>query len=328
MALAVPANAGVNWSANGEFGGGIGTSALSDSGHGCAMFGGTTGCWSNQTHISQAPTRLDGNFHVNALLDFGLRLQFDAEADRRFVGKSALFDPHEGVDRITTYGMGIHIDLRHDNFLVGALVSAGDVDASFIHNRVATYGFEGEWFLDRTTLFSQITHSRSVQGYDYWPQAWYLHVGARYFPLENLKLEVNAGKVLGQVTSDATVGNSENGGDAGQWGAKVEYRFGFMPLGLSLDYQGSYTTWKSSYWQSGVYPYPVPTNYSYDAHQTWRRNENLFMLRLHMYFGDESLIAGDHNGDGMNDYNPWYGEHSVAPAYAGDRYFVPIMPPL
>jgi hypothetical protein len=53
--------------------------------------------------------------------------------------------------------------------------------------------------------------------------------------------------------------------------------------------------------------------------QNWRRSENLVMLSLRYYFGQDSLIANDRKGASLKDYNPWYGADPVTEAFVGNQ---------
>lgn len=221
---------------------------------------------------------------------------------------------------------------------MGEFVSIGNSDWAQTNNRLVSTGLEGEWFFDRTTLFSQLIYSRTVQGGFGWIQdlrsftniglnSWYLYTGARYFLRNNLMFEADAG--AGTIESDGSrFGHSaaeyfatESNGNILHWSAKTEYRFQDLPVSLAFNYQGSYGTWNRHSYGSGVYPYPHPYQYDYNVMRTWRRTENLFMLSLRYYLGQDSLIANDRNGASMSDYNPWYGAKPVTEAFIGDSSF-------
>jgi hypothetical protein len=188
-------------------------------------------------------------------------------------------------------------------------------------------GPEGAWFLDRTTLVSQLTYSRPVQGYFAQSRSgldsWYEYVGARYFFRDNLMFEgdVGAGRVWSYAkpyTDEVTASN----GKFVHWSAKSEYRLGDLPVSLGLNYQGSYGTWYRHTSGSGVYPYLFPRQYTYDVVRTWQRTEHVFMLTVSYYFGQDSLIANDRKGAGMNDYNPWYGADPITEPFIGAGSFL------
>ena len=220
MALTASANAGTNWSGYGELsGGGI----------------------PDKSPSSSTPLVLTGGAHVNAAFESGLNLQFDAEGTRDFFSiTNPYISPGSNADNMTKYGVGIHLDLRGDQYRVGGLASIGNSDWAGYNNRLVTVGLEGAWFLDRTTFFSQLTYSRAVQG-DFAGTGLnspYLYTGTRYFLRDNLMLEADAGAGTletndmrftttssGPVDTTTLTTDTNYNGNALHWGTKVEYRF-------------------------------------------------------------------------------------------------------
>ncbi len=315
MALTGPANAQINWSGFGELAGG--------------------GIPDSSPH-STTPLVLAGGAHVNAAFESGLNLQFDAEGTRDFFN---IKDPagryprdnFSNSDKMTKYGLGVHLDLRGDQYLVGGLASIGNSDWTRYNNRLVTVGVEGALFLDRTTLFSQLTYSRAVQGHFAGDglDSPYLYTGARYFLRDNLMLEADAGAGtietndmmytgtnVGPVDTTTFIIDTNYNGNALHWGTKVEYRFQDSPVSLAFDYRGSYSTW--SYWHIVELRSSGGGRFNCNASFTVHRTENLFMLRLRYYFGQDSLIANDRNGASISDYNPWYGTEPVSEGFAGN----------
>ena len=314
MALAVSANAEINWSGYGGLSSGLGTSTYSS--QNCWL----PSCGTYRTHDSRSLWALAGDVHVSTVFDSGLSFQFDAEGNRSFFdGLTSLYYPNIG--RVTKYGMGVHIDTTGDQYRVGEFVSIGNSDWANTNNRLVSAGLEGEWLFDRTTLFSQLVYSHAVQGtfFESGLNSWYLYTGARYFLSDNLMFEADTG--AGTIESASIrfpyVGTSDNGNIL-HWSAKAEYRFQGLPVSLLINYQGSYATWKSynAYWEG------IPCGHGALAYErisaTTRRTGNLFMLSLHYYLGQDSLLANDRNGAGMNDYNPWYGAEPITEAFMGN----------
>ena len=312
MMMVVPANAGINLSGYGELGSGIGTSASST----YYCFGSSdASCGSSGVHSSNTPWDLAGSLHLSTVVDTGVNLQLDVEGKN--VRESPSPDDYFNYDKATTYGVGIHLDATIDEFRVGELISIGNANGAFFNNRLVSAGLEGAWLLNRTTLFSQLIYSHAVQGdfSDSGLNSLYLYTGARYFLRDNLMFEADAGAGTIESTRLQSMAAGTNyNGHAAQWSAKAEYRFSDLPVSLLFNYQGSYSIWRSfnAAWV------PIPCGHGrldyYSTTGTMRRTENLFMLSLHYYFGQDSLIANDRNGAGMNDYNPWYGAESVISA--------------
>jgi hypothetical protein len=327
MALAAPATAGIDLSGYGELGGGVGPATFSGTMKNCS------GIYCSN-HDSNTPTALVGDVHISVPLDAAFNFQFDAIGNRRFLGRVPYTDGPNSRGA-TKYGLGVHLDQSGDDYRGGILVSVGNSDWTWIHNRLLSAGLEGEWFLDRTTLFSQLIYSRAVQGYfaQRGLNSWYLYTGARYFLRDNLMFEADAGagaietgKTL-SVYSAAKYSADAQSGNILHWSAKAEYRFEDLPASLIFNYQGSYGNWNEHLSGSGVYPYPQPYQYTYDVRTSWGRTENLFMLSLRYYFGGDSLIANDRHGAGMNDYNPWYGAEPIMEPFM-DNEFYPAEPPV
>ncbi len=317
MVLALPANAAINWSGYGELGGG----GMPDS-----------------SPLYSTPLVLAGGAHVNAAFESGLNLQFDVEGTRDFfditIPAGSYYDsPGLNRDKMTKYGVGIHLALRGDQYRLGGLASIGNSDWAHYNNRLVTVGVEGTWFLDRTTLFSQLTYSRAVQGEFAGTglDSPYLYTGARYFFRDNLMFEADAGAGtiesndmmytrtdIGPVNTTVITSDTNYNGNALHWSTKIEYRFQDLPVSLAFDYRGSYATW--SHWHTITASSSSGANFFCNASFTVHRTENLFMVKLRYYFGQDSLIANDRNGASISDYNPWYGVEPVSEGFAGNLW--------
>jgi len=130
---------------------------------------------------------------------------------------------------------------------------------------------------------------------------------------------------ISELVEKALTGES-NGGML-HWSTKVEYQLETLPVSLVLNYQGSYGTWSRDTAASGDYGPGGPppgwlVHYSYDYAHTWRRSENLLMLSVRYYIGQDSLMANDRNGAGLSDYDPWYGVEPVTEPFLGDGRFL------
>lgn len=331
LVLAAPANAGVDLSGYGELSAAI--ALPSQSQRICNLYS-SAPCSPYGQFAPSTPSALAAGAHVNIVLNSGLNLQFDAEGNLTTLRHIQTFES-SSTARVTKYGMGVHLDRSGDIYRWGGLVSVGNSDNGWSHNRLISGGLEGERFFDRFTLFSQLTYSRAIQG-DFSSSglnSWQLHAGARYFYLDNLMFEANAGDAVigsGELQTLQTYSSptftyytftdTDYSGNALQWSAKAEYRLDDFPASLALSYQGSYATWQS--YIRGISP-PPPCGRSFSffsMSNEFRRTDNLFMLSLRYYFGRDSLIANDRSGAGMSDYNPWYGVQPVAEAYAGSDY--------
>lgn len=340
LALAAPAYAGLDLFGYGELGAGISLSALSTPSHSCLTWGSQQYCGSSDFHDSSTPKDFAGSIHIGTPIYAGLSLQLDLEGKRLFLGTlPSQFNPYQFVSRrVNKYGLGVHLDWTDDDYRVGWIASIGDSDwMSQYNNRLVSAGLEGEWFLDRFTFLSQAIYSHAVSGPFMgrsWTgrglNSWYLYSGARYFFRDNLMFETDVG--AGTVTNGGSWFGGESNGGMLHWSTKAEYRLEEYPVSFVLDYQGSYGTWSRHTAESGDYGPGGPppgwlVHFSYDDTHTWRRSENLLMLRVRYYIGPDSLIANDRKGAGLSDYNPWYGVEPVTEPFLGDgRFLTPDWP--
>jgi len=329
LALAVPAEADITLSGYGELGTGGGFYHVSPD-----YVGSISPNYNGSIH---ALGTMSGAAHVNLAFDNGVNLQFDAEGQKDFfdLGDSFGGIRTNGFDKSTTYGFGAHFNLGDDDYRFGFLGSMGNVEWGNGAYQLYSTGLEGAWFLDRTTLFSQLVYSDTRRRVDL--RSLFLRMGARYFLEDNLMLGAHLGAGVIDATPSTSympfpgsppssgisalylVGIGGRGGIGNgnmlNWGTGAEYRFTDWPLSLGFDYRGSYATWRNLdvitfYWSNG-------SSYSCNGSLTYHRTEHLFMVRLRYYFGLESLFANDRKGASMNDYNPWYGAEPIAEADSG-----------
>jgi hypothetical protein len=330
LVFAAPAAADIDLSGYGELSAGIGSSTILDGANRCFSSGvlnpPVSGCQSGHTDDTNTPTSLAGGLHISTTSDVGLSLQFDAEADTRYLSGLQYYG-YSNIGRVTKYGTGIHLDVANDQYRAGGLFSVGNSDWTNVYaNRLISVGLEGARFFDRITLFSQLTYSHPVQGYfansGYGLDSWYLYTGARYFFRDDLMFEgdFGAGRIWSYEKPYGSI--TQNNGKLLHWGVKTEYRLEDFPVSLALNYQGSYGTWYRHTSGSFVYPYPFPYPFSYDVVHKWQRTEHLFMLTLRYYFGQDSLIANDRNGATINDYNSWYGAEPITEPFIGVGTFL------
>jgi hypothetical protein len=316
LALAAPANAQINWSGYGELSGGGGTSALSSQIGDCT----SNSCYSFAgSHLSHTPQVWAGEVHVNSEFATGQSIQLDLEGRNLRDASSPSYAYNS--DKVTSYGMGVHFALTGDQYRVGEFISVGNSDGQYSKNRLVTGGLEGEWFFDRFTVLSQITYSRAAQGdfVDSGLNSLYLYTGGRYFAFDNLMFEADAGAGTIESTPLRPTGTGVSyNGNAVHWSAKAEYRFQDFPISLLFNYQGSYSTWQSDSARWMRLPCGSSDVYVRNT-QNWRRSENLVMLSLRYYFGQDSLIANDRKGASLKDYNPWYGADPVTEAFVGNQ---------
>jgi len=316
LALAVPATA-VDWSGYGQVSGGGG------------VYNATP--LYNVPHVNPQWT-MAGGAHINLNFDAGPDIQLDAEGARNFFA-FALPTGWSGLGRnrrADTYGFGAHMDVHGENFRAGYLLSFGNT-------KWMSAGLEGALYLERVTLFSQFTYSTALSSHYpvEHPDYFYLHTGGRYFLLDNLMFELEAGAgvidavhapltssstitgISGGITQSVTITGISGGtnGNMLHWSAKAEYRLGWLPMSIGLDYQGSYEN--ARFIQSDSFKFSPGGGYTCNLGRRSNRTENIVMLKLRYYFGQDTLLANDRNGAAMNDYNPLYGAEPVLATSSG-----------
>ena len=313
LLLAVPAH-GIEWSGYGEVRGG-GGSYHTENMHLLVAKGNSE--WS-----------VAGSAHANMAFASGLNLQFDLEGKKDFFQLDYLYDYYaynpENRDTASSYGFGIHLNGRWNDYRFGPLLSFGNA-------HWLTAGFEAARYFEKTTLFAQATYSADLKNDPYTANYWYLQTGGRYFPQDNLMFELGLGAGIIDAINEPSISaytrtfdsasytaTSTYGGINGNmvlWSAKAEYRFEAMPISIGLDYQGSYATKRRLVMTR--YDFDHTWGYSWHGGTKANRLENLFMLKLRYYLGTASLIAHDRDGASMNDYNPLYGVTAIPEADAG-----------
>jgi hypothetical protein len=289
-AMLVPAASAASFSGYGELFAGAGYQTNSN--QEIELCSGTQ-CGSYGSHDQADLSSVGGSAHGNINFDSGLGLQFDVEGQ----------DQGYGSYSYSNTGGGVHLYKRNADYLWGGFVSIGDPGGS----RVVTAGLEGQVFLDKITLYSQLSYSAGIQGYlqREGVESWNLHTEVRYFYSDNIAFSAGLGAEASDYNYSYSSGSDVYSGHNGllQWDLRAEYLLDDLPLSLFVAYQGGY--------QAPHYN----DNYSGGSDVYVGRNvisSNTFLLGLHFYFGQTSLIDNDRSGASLKDYNPWYG---VQPAF-------------
>jgi hypothetical protein len=254
----------------------------SDSYHETELCGGSVcSTWNNHDNWDQ--WNFGGSVHGNYNFGTGLGLQFDVEDQG--IGQNGYTH--------TVSGGGVHLYERDANYLWGGFVSLGDLGGS----RAVTTGVEGKAFIDNVTLYSQVSWTGGAQGYFLrnHEDSWQLHTEATYFLNDNLSFSAG----LGGAINEYSYYNNDYSGHATlvHWNLGAEYLLQDLPLSVFATYQGSYQVQKYFDNYGGGNSYFGGDN----------NRGNAIMIGVRFYFGQNSLIANDHDGAGLKDYNPWYG---------------------
>ncbi|MGB8603058.1 MAG: hypothetical protein WCD42_12765 [Rhizomicrobium sp.] len=278
--LAVPAAASENTvSGYGEIFGGMGYQT--EANHYKDSFG-------PGTHDQGDTSTFGGSGHINMNLSPDIGVQFDVSGQNIGYGST----------NTSSDGFGAHLYSRKANSLFGVFGSVGNVKDS----RFVTAGLDGKWFLDglgapNTSLDAQVSYSSVIQGDLQYTRAdsWNAYLGANYFFTDNLAFSGGVGAALEQ-NDYAADGSYRNNVNLVNWNAKVEYKLHNMPLSVFASYQGNY-----------ISNFNKLNDSSSDYDQKMISPNNMLMVGLRIYFGENSLRDNDRNGASLADHNPWYG---------------------
>lgn len=188
-----------------------------------------------------------------------------------------------GTSTTASYaGLGMHVNHRWNDGLVGGLVSFGispnGYNATFLNTALEAQKDFGRLTLVGQAGYTQTLSTSGVAPYSLaGPVGWYAHGIARWFSNDDLMF---AGDIGYAGFSDS---NGETG-DVWRWGARVEHRLSSAPVSAFVAYQGF----------------------------RWRQSS--MMATTHVIMGGLTLIVGDptlmerYRGPAdLDDRNPFYG---------------------
>lgn len=187
-----------------------------------------------------------------------------------------------------TNDLAIHGYFRNQDYLIGLFAQRRTFDISqnsySIHVPLARnfYGFEGQSYLNRITLYTQLGAQNSSDlyyGADSNQTGFIGALEARYFPQDNVKLSL--GYQYGTQKNNFYSSNIGGKNEASVYSAGVEYHVENTPLSVFANVQHSNA-------QSNYFDYKTEV----------KNTRGLVGVKI--YFGDGSLFKRDKSGSTLN----------------------------
>lgn len=145
---------------------------------------------------------------------------FSGSSSIGFELDGSIIDPDHGD---TAYGATGHVFTRDDSYLFGGFVGVQSVNSSTTWDA----GLEANAYFDNWTLAGAVGYANNS---DADASAWGIDAQLRYFPMDNLRLQANAGW--------ASIDFGGPGGNDDAWTAGVgaEYQFSSIPISIAVNY--------------------------------------------------------------------------------------------
>jgi hypothetical protein len=245
-------------------------------------------------HSQDTVTILSGAARGNIAFSGGLGLQLDAEGQSTGYGRYSY----------STSGIGAHLYQRSDDWLYGGLLSIGQSSG----DRAVTVGLEAQYLLPDTTIYGQISYSAFVQGYmnEDGQDSVNAFISVRHFVTDHIMLSGTVSGYAGSQKYESSSYVDKESFNALQWEVKGEYLFEDVPLSLYASYVGSYGVLRES---------EDDSPYAYAWHTV--ANQNVIMIGIRYYFGQDTLLTNDRTGATLEDRNAWYGAINPFTYYGG-----------